>query len=210
MKKIVFLALAVALVGCGGNKTDSASGDDKLPKPISENPYWNYTKEDFPRYFEQWGEGGVKKISEIERLAVQKIANSHNSCDRISMVGLAENRSIPNEKIVVFVDCDNEERFYVADSELAGNTVVKSQSEKSISQGDAFVKCQDLIKANAKYPSSVNFKILESNGFTAKTTGNVVITLGFEAKNSFGAEMPAKARCVFTPEGEGEVSITEG
>ena len=180
-----------------------------LPKPISENPYWNYTKSDFPRYFEQWGESGVKKISEIERLAVHKIANTQNSCDRISMVGLSENKSIPNEKIVVFVDCDNSERFYLSDSDLSTDTNIKSQTEKAISQSDAYDQCVEMVKLNAKYPSTVNFKMLDSNGFTAKTTGNVVINIGFEAKNSFGANLPAKARCVFTPDGEKEINITE-
>lgn len=180
-----------------------------LPKPISENPYWNYTKSDFPRYFEQWGESGVKKISEIERLAVHKIANTQNSCDRISMVGLSENRSIPNQKIVVFVDCDNSERFYLSDSDLNTDTNVKSQTEKAISQSDAYDQCVEMVKLNAKYPSTVKYKMLDSNGFTAKTTGNVVINIGFEAKNDFGANLPAKARCVFTPDGEKEINITE-
>ena len=113
------------------------------------------------------------------------------------------------KEAVFFVDCANGERFYVSQNDLANTQEIKSQTEKAISQSEALDSCIQMVKANTKYPSSVNFKMLDSGGFTAKTTGNVVVTLGFEAKNSLGAEVSAKARCVFTPDGESEVNIIE-
>ncbi|TCM63815.1 hypothetical protein EC844_11929 [Acinetobacter calcoaceticus] len=210
MKQLFFLAIIVGLVGCGKSEDpEKGQSVNTLPKPISDDPYWKYTKEDFPRYFEQWGEDGVKRISEIERAAVAKIANTQNSCDRISMAMLSEDRSTPKSNVVVIVDCDNKQRFYVSESALNIGAPIKSQSEKSISQADAFIKCQELVKSNAKYPSSVDFQLLDSSGFKAETTGNVVVNLGFKAKNSFGAEIPAKARCVFPPDKTPEITISE-
>ncbi|ENW29368.1 hypothetical protein PFCIP103579_3122 [Prolinoborus fasciculus] len=213
MKKIILLALAIGLLGCGGeveSPKKSNTSEQSGPKKISQYAYNNYSIDQFPRLYAEWGEDWVKRISELEKQAVQKIANEPNTCDSIDMVALSDNRSTPKKEAVFFVDCVNGERFYVSQTDLVGTKEIKSQTQKAISQTDAFDRCRDMVKANAKYPTSVNFKLLDSSGFTAATTGNVVVMLGFEAKNSFGAELPAKARCVFTPEGKGEISIIEG
>ena len=180
-----------------------------LPKKINEFAYSKYTKDQFPRLYATWGDDWVGKLPEFERQAAQKIANESNSCDSIDMVALSENRSTPQKEAIFFVDCANGERFYVSQNDFNSSKEIRSQTEKAISQSTAFENCRQLIKANTKYPSSVNFKLLDSSGFTAKTTGNVVVVLGFEAKNSFGADMPAKAKCIFTPDGEKEINITE-
>lgn len=191
-------------------KCSPRGSDDSSPKPISEYVYTKYTKDQFPRLYENWGEDWVIKIAELERQAVYKIASEHNSCDSIEMAALSENKSTPKKEAVFFIDCANGERFYVSQNDLGSDVEIRSQTEKAVNQSDAYDQCVEMVKLNAKYPSTVNFKMLDSNGFTAKTTGNVVINLSFDAKNSFGAELPAKARCVFTPDGEKEINITEG
>ncbi|MFW1942918.1 hypothetical protein ACG93R_05355 [Acinetobacter guillouiae] len=212
MKKIILLSMFLGLFGCSKKveDTNTASSESTLPKPISEHAYSTYTKDQFPRLYEKWGDDWVVKISELEKKAVHKIANEHNSCDSIEIAALSENKSTPKKEAVFFIDCANGERFYVSQNDLDKNTEIKSQTAKAISQSEAFDKCIQMVKENTKYPSSVNFKMLDSNGFTAKTTGNVAINLGFEAKNSFGAELPARARCIFTPDGVNEITITEG
>lgn len=211
MKKIIFLVLLAGLVGCSREEsTVSPESINDLPKPISEYVYTKYTKDQFPRLYQNWGDEWVAKISELEKKAVHKIANERNSCDSIEMAALSENKSTPKKEAVFFIDCANGERFYVSQNDLDSGVEIRSQTEKAISQSDAYDQCIQMVKLNAKYPSTVNFKMLDSNGFTAKTTGNVVINLSFDAKNSFGAELPAKARCVFTPDGKKEINITEG
>jgi hypothetical protein len=212
VNKIILLVLAVGLIGCSSEPNGSKNNneiDQKLPKPISEYAYTNYSKDQFPKTYAQWGEDWISKISNFEKQVAQKIANESNTCDSIEMVSLSDNKSTPKKEAVFFVDCANGERFYVSQNDLADTQEIKSQTEKAISQSEALESCIQMVKANTKYPSSVNFKMLDSGGFTAKTTGNVVIALGFEAKNSLGAEVSAKARCVFTPDGESEVSIIE-
>lgn len=189
-------------------KIESASASKALE--ISQYAYTSYSKEGFPKTYAIWGDEWVAKFPEMERKVAQKIANASNSCDAIEIVSLSDTRSLPKQEAVFFVDCSNGERFYVSQNELDITAPVKSQSEKAVSQDKAFDDCMQMVKMNTKYPSSINFKILDTNGFTAKTTGNVVIILGFEAKNSLGAELPAKARCVFTPDGEKGITITEG
>ncbi|WP_333666011.1 hypothetical protein [Acinetobacter guillouiae] len=212
MKNILILSIFVGLFGCSKKVEDTTtvSSESTLPKHISEHAYNEYTIDQFPRLYEKWGKDWIVKISELEKKAANKIANENNSCDSIDMVALSENKSTPKKEAVFFVDCINGERFYVSQNDLDSTKEIKSQTEKAISQSKAFDQCIQMVKANTKYPSSVNFKMLDSNGFTAKTTGNVAINLGFEAKNSFGADIPARARCIFTPDGVNEITITEG
>jgi hypothetical protein len=213
MQKIsLMLILSLGLVACGQSKDSESEKPNEpmgLPKPIADGASLEYTKDQFPKLFEKWGSKWVKKISEVEKAAIHKIANTENSCDEIISGFISENKSIPKQKIVIFVDCANGERFYVEDSEVDTKEAIKSQTEKAISQDEAFDRCKKLVKANATYPSSVDFKLLDTSGFQAKTTGNVVVNLGFKAKNGFGVELDAQARCVFTPDGQGEVTFTE-
>lgn len=212
MKKLIFLALAVCLVGCG-KEADSTGKNIEVEKsklkPISEYAYTKYSKDQFPKTYSNWGDEWVAKFPEFEKQAANKIASEVNSCDSIEMVALSDNKSTPKKEAVFFVDCSNGERFYVSQKELTSLNSIKSQSEKAMSQDDAFLNCQQLVKSSSKYPSSVNFKILDTSGFTAKTTGNVVINIGFDAKNDFGVDVSAKARCVFTTDGESEITITQ-
>lgn len=213
MKNIILLALVICLIGCGGDpenpKNNNNKIDGRVSKPISEYAYTEYSRDQFPKTYAQWGDDWISKISSFEKQVAQKIANESNACDSIEMVSLSDNKSTPKKEAVFFVDCANGERFYVSQNDLVEVQEIKSQAEKAISQSEALDSCIRMVKDNVKYPSSVNFKMLDSSGFTAKTTGNVVITLGFEAKNSLGAEVKAKARCIFTPDGESEVNIIE-
>lgn len=76
-----------------------------------------YTPGTYPKTFAAWGEEGVRRISEMERKAAEHVANSP-ACDRIELVGLSEQRSVPPSEIVVYVDCANRNRFYVGADEL--------------------------------------------------------------------------------------------
>lgn len=66
--------------------------------------------------------------------------------------------------------------------------------------------CQGMIERQVNYPRTLDHKILSTSVYRAPN-GNVVVTAPFSAKNAFGVEMDAKARCVFTPNGESEITI---
>ncbi|KKW75752.1 hypothetical protein AAV97_18375 [Acinetobacter sp. Ag2] len=208
--RIILFGLLASLSGCNAKESsEKNSVNNELPKKISEYAYNNYTEDQFPKMYKKWGVEWMSKFSDLEHKAANKIANENNTCDSIEVVALSENRSTPKKEAVFFVDCLNGERFYVSQNDLDKSTIIESQSKKAVSQDMAFDSCQKMIKNNAKYPSSVNFKLLDSTGFTAKTTGNVVVLIGFEAKNALGAILPAKAKCIFTPEGESEITYIE-
>lgn len=68
-------------------------------------------------------------------------------------------------------------------------------------------KCQKLIKLNSSYPSTVDFSVFSSKVTKAQSTGNTAVIIPFTAKGGTGVELPFTGRCVFSPDGQGEVSI---
>ncbi|MFW1645009.1 hypothetical protein [Acinetobacter guillouiae] len=208
--RIILFGFMAFLSGCNAKESSESNNvNNELPKKISEYAFNSYTEEQFPKMYKKWGAEWMSKFSDLEHKAANKIANENNTCDSIEVVSLSENKSTPKKEAVFFVDCLNGERFYVSQNDLDKSAIIESQSQKAVSQDVAFDSCQKMIKNNAKYPSSVNFKLLDSTGFTAKANGNVVILIGFEAKNALGAILPAKAKCIFTPDGESEISFIE-
>lgn len=75
-------------------------------------------------------------------------------------------------------------------------------------KGDAsyMTDCQNMIKRQAQYPSSVDHKILSTSVYHAPN-GNVAVTAPFSAKNGLGMELEHTARCIFTKDGQQEISI---
>lgn len=223
MKKLISIGVFSAFVlGCSQDnesvnqkvhtkQTDTTQAisteTSRLPSEISKDAYSNYTYDQYPRIFDTWGKDWVQKISEVEHAAARKIANDNNDCDVVDYVGLSENKSVVKQKIVVFVDCRNGERYFVSDSDIKDTQKISSQSEKAISLNTAFKQCQVLVKNSAKYPSSLNFSILNTQGFQAQTTGNVVVTMQFDAQNDLKQMVTQKAKCIFTPDGESEITF---
>lgn len=233
MKKLLTISLTCfVLVACGSegeqvaNNNQNAqmqSGDvsniqdkGKQPdtpiaksKPISQYAFTKYDKQNYPRIYQQWGNDWISKLEAHERASAEKIANSDNACDSVDYVGLSEEKSTPKKEIVVFVDCANGKRFFVSDKDIKNDKPLKAQSEKAMSEQQALQQCRELVRNGAKYPNSVDFKVLDTSLRTSKTHGNVIVTVGFTAKNSLGVELPVKAKCLFTPEGQAEVTYFE-
>lgn len=87
------------------------------PASISPYAYTKYTRESYPKTYEAWGESGVQKIAELERRSAQHVANS-SGCNRVETVSLSQFRSYPPREPVVFVDCENGNRFFIGQKEL--------------------------------------------------------------------------------------------
>ena len=66
--------------------------------------------------------------------------------------------------------------------------------------------CKKMAESNARHPSTVRHKMSSDSFYRAKN-GNIAVTIGFTAKNSFGVEMEHKARCIFPTNGDPEISI---
>lgn len=94
-----------------------AARTEKPKVPDIASIYSNYTPEQYPRTFALWGSDGVEYLRVMERLAVVQVEASW-ACNKATYVGLSESRSKPPKNAVMFVDCENGNRFYVGAPEL--------------------------------------------------------------------------------------------
>ena len=168
------------------------------------------TKQGYPKLYAKWGDDGVRRINSLMPLAAEKAATSPD-CDKVIIVDISTQRSIPGKKIVFFVDCENGERFYVSDSDLQEENLVQSQKKKmsALSDGDAITYCVDAVKAKLKYPHSFKRKFGSTSVYRGGRTGNVVVSFDFSSTNSFGAEIVRHARCVIDDSWFVEVTISD-
>jgi len=65
------------------------------------------------------------------------------------------------------------------------------------------------VKARLNLPSTFDRNFFSVSDYQG-TSGNRVVEFKFTAKNAFGAELPASARCIMTTQGQFEVNIIEG
>lgn len=89
-------------------------------------------------------------------------------------------------------------------------TLYKCLSSKSEERGKSeytyILDCKKLAEHQARHPSTVKHKMSEDSFYQAKN-GNIAVTIGFSAKNSFGAEIDHTARCIFPVTGNPEIVI---
>lgn len=212
MKNFKLLGCFIFLIGCSDNNanyvsTSPQNNQQSLPKPISEYAYNSYSKSQFPTLYKEWGSNWVKKISEVEKAAVHKIANEQNACDSIEEAGISTAKSTPKKEIVIFVNCANNQQFYVSDQDVLTNNKSLSNSENSIDYETATERCKTLIKLKAELPASVKYGKIETSKYDMN--GNVIVKVPFSVQNYLGAELPYVAKCLFTPDGKEEFSIIE-
>ena len=82
----------------------------------------------------------------------------------------------------------------------AASTPALSESQKAWSEADARLACEDLIRQSATIPTTVKIhSFLGTSVFKAPSTGNLVVTSNFDAKNAFGPEIGYQAKCYFKP-----------
>ena len=215
---IAGLALISALTACGDPSTTSASDTGasapSSPAPsshkaeISDYALTPYTADQYPKLFAAFG----SRIGDVERLrraAAEKAAASP-TCDRVEIVELSQDRSSLSD-LNYFVDCANTTRFRFSETELASAGPAASESQKAWGEAEARKACEDLIRQSATIPTSVKVhSFLGTSVYKAPSTGNVVVTSDFDAKNAFGTEIGYRAKCYFKPGvAAGEVEISQ-
>lgn len=175
------------------------------PAPIRSGALDSYTKATHPKIYAKWGAEGAKEIEAHQKLAADFIATS-GRCDAVSIAGLSEQRSSPPSNIVVFVDCENGQRFYIGPNDL-GSTP-KSEAERALNKESAISICRESVRASAKFPSSVSFGAFGTAAETNKTTGGTTVYMDFESKNRIGTLIPQRATCVFPVSGKPELRVS--
>lgn len=168
-----------------------------------------YTQKGYPKLYQQWGEKGIKEINAMLPLAAQKAAASPE-CDKVEIVELSGNRSVPGKNAVFFADCKNGKRFYISQSDLKSDKPARSKQSKTagLKESEATIACENSVKARLTNPGTFQRKMLTTSFYRAPT-GNVAVEFAFVAKSDFGAELPSKARCIFTDLGLESTEITK-
>jgi hypothetical protein len=204
---IAGLALASTLTACGGpvptTSSDTGAATSAAPPasahkaPIPDYALTPYTQDQYPKLFAAFG-SRIDDVERLRRAAAEKAASSP-TCDGVEIVELSLDRSSLSD-LNFFVDCANTTRFRFSESELASAGPAASESQKAWSEADARSACEDLIRRSATIPTTVKVhSFLGTSVYKAPTTGNVVVTSDFDAKNAFGTEIGYRAKCYFEP-----------
>ena len=163
-----------------------------------------YTPAQYPRLTSKY-RSRLTEIEAFRRTAAERVIDS-GKCDYVENVQLSDESSLQSLKF--FIDCANENRIYLSESDLNSGAEVRTQSERGWDEGEAIVECRSMVKRSATIPSSVNFhSFTGTRATTAATTGNVQVLLSFDAKNAFGTEIGYTARCIFEPRKQGSIEI---
>ncbi|MFT0518166.1 hypothetical protein [Pseudomonas faucium] len=118
MKRLLIL-LPLAIYGCGNSERPDSD------VVVDESALSVYTRENYPKTYNSWGESGIERIKKVERSALLK-AGKQVRCDQVEYVGLSEQLSMAPERIVVFADCRNRWRYYIDED----NKIVQSERTK--------------------------------------------------------------------------------
>jgi hypothetical protein len=155
----------------------------------------------------EWGAEWVRRINEAMPKAVKKAAASPE-CDFAEIAGISD-RSTPRKEMVFYVDCRNGKRFYVSQSDLESDAGVVSKNARTaaISDSAAIEACEKSVKSQLNHPLTFDRDVLNTAVYRAPT-GNIAVTFTFQAKNSLGAEIPNRARCVIDDQGISPAEIT--
>ena len=167
-----------------------------------------YTADQYPKLFAAFG-SRIDDVQRLRRAAAEKAAASP-TCDRVEVVELSQERSSLSD-LSYFVDCANTTRFRFSETELASAGPAASESQKAWGEAEARRACEELIRQSASIPTSVKVhSFLGTSVYKAPSTGNVVVTSDFDAKNAFGTEIGYRAKCYFKPGiATGEVEISQ-
>lgn len=175
--------------------------------PANKNIAYKITEKDHAKTYVRWGKEWVDSINTMMPLAVDKVA-SNAKCDSPSKAGLSDTRSTVKKEVVLYVDCENTERFYVNQAEIFNPTPLVAESDAlNEDEGAYTLACVELSKTKVEYPSS--FKPIKPDVLAFKgSSGNMIVEVPFTTLNSYGADLPMLARCIFSTTGKTEVGIT--
>jgi hypothetical protein len=111
LRAVVFTGVAaIALIWWGFYWLDPER--DVGSVVLNESVLSQYSVEQYPRFYENWGAEGIKRIEARERVSLEKVSRQKR-CDAVYVVGLAEKQSTPPDNIVIFANCENGYQFYV-------------------------------------------------------------------------------------------------
>ncbi|MHB0763183.1 hypothetical protein ACYCFC_02100 [Stutzerimonas sp. NM35] len=154
----------------------------------------------------------TKKTKEIneQKIAAAKKAIDSGKCQHVSSVLFMRRESVLSN-MKYMVDCEEDKRLEITSGDLLSGGEIRTNSERAVSQADAMARCKELVLGKANHKNTVRFsELLGSSYYKAPVTGNVRLTLDFEAQNGLGQKIGHRAICIFEPgDLAGELTITE-
>ena len=172
------------------NKRNTVIGEHAVPS--------SFPKSGWPSWYKKHGDARMLEALRLVKIAAKRMAAT-GVCKTLDIVGLSDRSTVGN--FVFYGDClSGFGRMYVTESELLDGSKIVSEQSKSWDKSRAVAECGSLIMANVKYPSTADIHYILGKSVTKiQSTGRVVVTLTFDAKNDFGAMLPYEARCRFLP-----------
>lgn len=207
MRVMSLLLVACLLSSCGGDEPASNDQNRTSPAPIDPSVFQPYTRDQFPKAFAAWGVDGIRRVQTL-REGAAKSAAANPKCDAVEIAELSDSRSSPPDSPVVFVDCRNGERFYLSESDVGRNLSTEAEKGARFSSAALIERCTNEVRARLNIPASFDpsiWSISDRQG----TSGNRVVEFNFKAKNAYGMQLPASARCIMTTAGVFEVTVVE-
>lgn len=228
-RQLVVVGIAIgilAIIGIGNKAStkkqppshiqEAITSDSVEEKTVTvENKIASYavspiTKGEYPKLFKTLGPKSFKRANDLQYSAALKASQSP-LCDRVETVGVSTVST--SKKIEYFIDCTNQQRIRLSETDLANNVnpITESQKTASISDFNAKQTCIERVKRKLNLPSSFDSNLFKQGVRRHTTNGNVEVIVDFTARNGMGIKLPASARCIITPQGldERDVVIVE-
>lgn len=164
---------------------------------IDKGVYVPYDTINNKQIFDQYG-SRMQDIQPLRRLMAER-AILGGKCEKVTMSEVKLDEDANN--LVLFVWCinkdANEVQIYASESDLRSNAPLLSKDEIGLSDSDALVKCERLIKNDTKGYSKVKIhSILDSTVFKT-TQGTSTVKIGLSIVNDVGVKIPYFATCSF-------------
>lgn len=205
-----FLSLISVLFSGGSERESVNAAAPAAPQPaaqiIEEGAVQAYSKKGYPKMYARYGAAYVDRVNQLMPEVAKKAAASPD-CGHVMLVELSD-KSQPKGEAIFFVDCKNEARLYISESDLKKEGAISSERNKSkkYSDTDTIRACEDAVKQQLQNPMTFDRAILDTSVYRPNT-GGIVVEFKFTAKNNLGGELPFRARCVAKNDGTIEAEI---
>ena len=168
------------------------------------------TPKSFPKMYSRLGKQAFERANSLIKPAALKALENPN-CDRVDTVSFSEKST--QRSIRYFVDCQNGQRVLLSEADLedTGPVLTEFEKAKSISDSQAIQMCLTKIKQRLNFPSTFESSWYNKGTYRSQSNSTVTVTIDFSAKNGFGLELPASAKCVVSQNGlsDEDVAIFE-
>ncbi len=167
---------------------------------INEYALMEMTSKSFPKMYSRLGKKAFERANSLIKPAALKALENPN-CDRVDTVSFSEKST--QKSIRYFVDCQNGQRVLLSEADLkdTGTVLTEFEKAKSISDSQAIQMCLTKVKQRLNFPSTFESSWYNKGIYRSQSNSTVTVTIDFTAKNGFGLELPASAKCEVSQSG---------